>query len=92
MRYLLTLGVWKDQQKVKNAAFADPECGEKSAAKANYDFADSECGERSAAKANYDFADSECGEKSAAKANYDFADLNGIRSQQSVSADVLADQ
>ena len=62
---MLTLGVWKDQQKVKNAAFADPECGEKSAAKANYDFADPECGERSAAKANYDFADLKWDKKSA---------------------------
>ena len=65
MRYLLTLGVWKDQQKVKNAAFADPECGEKSAAKANYDFADPECGEMSAAKANYDFYDLKWDKKSA---------------------------
>ncbi len=45
---MLTLGVWKDQQKVKNAAFADPECEEKSAAKANYDFADLKWDKKSA--------------------------------------------
>ena len=65
MGRLLNPGVWRGQQKVRKAAFADPECGEKSAAKANYDFADPECGEKSAAKANYDFADLKWDKKSA---------------------------
>ena len=62
---MLTRSTLKGQQKVRKAAFADSECGEKLAAKANYDFADPECGEKSAAKVNYDFADLKWDKKSA---------------------------
>ena len=45
---MLTRSEVKSQQKVRNAAFADPKCGEKSATKANYDFADLKWDKKSA--------------------------------------------
>lgn len=48
MRSLLTRNEVKGQQKVRKASFADSECGEKSAAKANYDFADLKWDKKSA--------------------------------------------